>query len=219
MYILMNMKKLFIILFAALCATTSMAQQARPQTAIEDKELSFLVDVVRMLRTSSMANYNKALEKLKGDRQWTQMDETNVERPGRCLVGRDASFRLNVIMKKVDEARQYVATQGNMLNGEDERYNYSLFELAVEAGKSVSFVLKKRSGRQTFVVVPFHKKDAKLEASVSLRHTQTTQADGTIVFHCEGTDLGADGAMAITITNRSGKDQAFVLLNHNSRKQ
>lgn len=207
------MRKLGILMLLAVAAIGMQAQE------ITDGELAKLVSIVKMLRTKTPASYNNVFSKLKADRKWTQMDETQVNDPALGHAANGSFFRLNIIMNNVDDARQYVATQGNMLNGEHERYNYSMYEHALKAGKSVSFELKKRKGPQTLVIVPFSGKAAKISASVSIASQVRTDADGTVIITCPGKDLADGNKLTITISNGSEKVQSFVLLNHNTRKQ
>lgn len=205
--------KIFVLIMLALSIMGVRAQ------TIADGELSSLVSMVRMLRTKNLTTYNKAVNQLAKDRQWTLMDEIDSLQPALGHVGKESMFRINTIMYNAERSRQQVSTQGNFLSGEDERYNYSLYEKALKAGKSVTFHLKKRMGRQTFVIVPFKDKAAKMSASVSIGGKTEMGTDGTIVITCDGKSLTNGSVIDVTITNGSNADQSFVLLNHNTRKK
>lgn len=206
-------RRIFIMLMLALSIMGVRAQ------TIADGELSSLVSMVRMLRTKNLTTFNKAVNQLAKDRLWVEMDEISIQSPVLCNVGKDEMFRIISIMHTAGEKRQQVSTPGNFLSGESDCYNYSLYEKALKAGKSVTFHLKKRMGRQTFVIVPFKGKAAKMSASVSIGGKTEMGTDGTIVITCDGKSLTDGSVIDVTITNGSNANQSFVLLNHNTRKK
>lgn len=205
--------KIFVLVMLAISIMGVRAQ------TIADGELSSLVSMVRMLRAKNLTTYNKAVNQLAKDRQWTQMDEIDSLQPALGHVGKESMFLINVIMDNVEGSRSPQSTQGNFLSGESDCYNYSLYERVLKADKSVTFHLKKRMGRQTFVIVPFKGKAAKMSASVSLGGKTEMGTDGTIVITCDGKSLTDGSVIDVTITNGSNANQSFVLLNHNTRKK
>ena len=206
------MRKCLLIIIL-LCVTNQMMQAQE----FKDKELASLVNVVKMLRAQNEATYNKALQILKSDQKWTSMNETGALQPNECQHSDKVSkFKLNGLLTKVERGRKYVTTHGDMLNGEDERYNYSLFERTVKAGKTVSFKLKGREGRQAFVIVPFANDKSVLTCSSSI---------GKFVWSSEAFIAEIDMLLVkeqiitLKIKNETKENQAFVILNHNTRKQ
>lgn len=197
-------------------------QSATAQT-ITDKELGALVDVVKMLRTRNEATYNKARQILSADSKWTPMNETGGRQEGECRPADVVDkFKLNRILTNVEGSRKYVTTHGDMLNGEDERYNYSLYERTVKAGAKVTYKIKGREGRQTFVVVPFAQGAPALSASVSIDQKpigKFVMEDGILVAECSSEAITRDREIVLTIENKNrSANQAFVILNHNTRK-
>ena len=206
------MTKKFIVLACIICQVC-MAQNLE----IKDKELASLVEVVNMLRPSTEASFNKAKQALMADDKWVTMSETGDLQDAECKPqDKTPSFKLNRILCAAEKERKYVSTKTDMLNGEDSRYNYSLYERTLKKGKSATYRLKKREGRQTFVLVPFEKKKGSLQVLINGKKPTTTEGeDGTVMctFNATGKEL------VLTVTNKSGAALPFIILNHNSRKK
>lgn len=213
------MKHKFFALLITLCIGTI----AFAQSHIDDKELSSLVDVVKMLRTSNEGNFNKAIQILTNDAKWTPMDETGAVREGKeCKASEKVpGFKLNRILSKVNGGSKYVSTHGDMVNGEDTRYDYSLYERALKAKTEIKYQLKGREGKQTFVIVPFNT-SAKFDVAIECNGriiSGTPNPDGTIVVSWgEGVPTKAQ-EFSLHIKNKTGSSQSFVIINHNTRKK
>lgn len=215
----MRKYKLFILFFL-FWSQIAVAQH------IFDDELQSLVAVVKMLRNSNENTFNQASKLLASDEKWTPMSELGVRQSTECLpVDRVAGFKLNRILSKVEGSRKFVYTHGDMLNGEDERYNYSLYERSVKAGQNVSYRLKGREGTQIFVLIPFHGEQSGLSGEIQL------EQEDPVVFQLENetdrdvmsarivsSELTREKEVVLTIRNGSSENQSFVLINYNSRK-
>lgn len=193
--------------------------------SINDKELQSLIGVVKMLRASDETTFNKATRILEADTRWTSMDELGIKQETECLpIDRVPGFKLNRILSKAEGNRKYVYTHGDMLNGEDERYNYSLYERSVKAGMGVTYSLKGREGAQVFVLIPFKGENAQLSGYITLDGGQkivfeTEKQDiGLLIAYCKSSILTRDKKFSITIKNGSKENQSFVIINHNTRK-
>lgn len=208
----MNIKGYLIVLACIICQVCT-AQNRE----IKDKELASLVEVVKGLRHSTEASYKKALQALTADDHWVTMSETGNLQKTECKPqAKTPSFKLNRILYAAEKERKYVSTKTEMLNGEDRRYNYSLFERILKKGKSATYHLKKRNGKQTIVLVPHVAKKGSLGVLIDGKKPTTTEdEDGTLTctFNATGKEF------ALTITNKSGSALSFVILNHNSRKK
>ena len=219
MQVMMRKYKLFILFFL-FWSQIAVAQH------IFDDELQSLVAVVKMLRNSNENTFNQASKLLASDEKWTPMSELGVRQSTECLpVDRVAGFKLNRILSKVEGSRKFVYTHGDMLNGEDERYNYSLYERSVKAGQNVSYRLKGREGTQIFVLIPFHGEQSGLSGEIQL------EQEDPVVFQLENetdrdvmsarivsSELTREKEVVLTIRNGSSENQSFVLINYNSRK-
>ena len=206
------MKMILAIMVAYFCVVTLQAQEVKM-----DEELSALVDVVKILRNPGESNFHKATKLLKADEKWTPMNETGRLKATECKASEIIpTFKLNRILISVMKEQKRISTTGTMLNGEDSRYNYSLYERSLKKGKSAIYKLKKRYGKQTFVLVPYTKKKESLSVLIDGKKPITTeQEDGTLIcsFNSSGNEI------LLAVTNKSGAALSFVLLNHNSRKK
>ena len=184
---------------------------------IEDKDLASLVEVSKMLRNPSKANYKKAKLLLKADEKWTPMNETGDLQATECKPSEKTStFKLNRLLNSIVKEKKRVSTTGTMLNGEDSRYHYSLYERSLKKGMSATYQLRNRSGKQTLVLVPFVKKKGSLSILVDGEKPIITEdADGTVI--CTFNAIGKE--ISFTVTNKSGAALPFVILNHNSKKE
>lgn len=193
------------------------------QSLAEDKELTMLLDVVKMLRVTNETTYNKALEILKNDSQWTPMDETGAVRADvECKASEKVpGFKLNRILTKVDSDRIYVSTHGDFVNGTSAKYDYSLYERALKPNKEVAYRLKGREGQQVFVLVPYNC-NAKFEVTVQSGGKTaigTRNQEGIVVVEfCD--EVKSDNYdFVVKVRNTMRTSQSFVIINHNTRKK
>ena len=216
----MKMKRILTTLALVTSLCTVMAQ--KPAL---DAELDNLLKIVLSLRESSAASqrqaYNAALQSLAADTRWTPMNELRDTKGGECKPA-DKSlkrFRLNSLLSNAERSRQGLSTTaGNMLNGEDENYNFSLYEKSVMAHKAVSYQLKGRSGQQTFIIVPYDKTAASLTAVLKTKAGTVKgkpMSDGTI--HLVGKAAKGE-VLTLELTNGGSQPVAFIVLNHNTKK-
>lgn len=186
--------------------------------AIQDKELASLVGVAKMLRVQNEANFEKAKQILKADDKWTPMSETGDVRDTECKpVDKALGFKLNRILTSVARERKYVSTKGEMLNGEDERYNYSLYERSLKKKSEATYTLKNRHGKQTIIIVPFNAQKGNLTVRINGKRLSSAKEldDGIIIcgFSVKNKDI------TLTVSNKSTEPLSFVIINHNSRKK
>ena len=185
---------------------------------IQDEELASLVDVVKLLRIQNEKNYNKATKILKADNKWTPMNETGELKDTECKPSeKTPSFKLNRILTSVARERKYVSAKGEMLNGEDERYHYSLYERSLKKNSEATYRLRNRYGKQTLVIVPFYKQKGSLAVMVNGdKQFSTKEAeDGILICH-----FVANGSeISLTVKNQSTNPLPFVIINYNSRKK
>lgn len=182
-------------------------------------QMQTLVERCRDLR--SPANAQKVSRQFMRDAKWTLMDELPVDRAGECTV-RDkvGSFGFNDMGFRIAKMHSGVTTHsGRFRNGADPRYNYSLIEITVKKGATVSYPVSGRSGAQVFAVVPLDPAapfTAMLTAPDGTRAEAVT-ADGVCYLDLDCAVAPADN-LTLTVTNRSGANMAYVLINYNSRK-
>lgn len=187
----------------------------------DNHELNSLINIVHLLRSQNKDDYMKAYELLDKNPMWTSMNELgNVQNTECTPATKVKRFKLNRLLTKAEGNRKYVASHGDFLNGEDKNYNYSLYERALRANAAVRFKIKGREGKQTFVIVPFEGVKSGLSVKITSKDLFfETQRDtgGCIVLISKG-GARANDYIEIEITNHSPIDEAYVILNHNSRE-
>lgn len=201
------MKNFIIAIFVLASVVSAYAQ---------DEELNKLVDIVSSLRHGGENAYKSAITSLSTDKTWTPMDELGINKDVECRTSdHTPGFRLNSVLTNAENAERYQTSTGNHLNGADSRYNYSLFEKTLKAGKSVSYKLNQRWGPQIFIIIPYA---GNLDVSVS--------SDGQVFAN---SSLG-NGAVKIvgnavkglpvvvSVRNDDVENVSYVIINYNSRK-
>jgi hypothetical protein len=192
-----------------------------------DKEMRQLMDVVASLRQSDQqqkkAKWNEALATLSKDKKWTIMDEITSHAEECRLTDKSVTwFSLNRILTR-SLGLETNKARGEFNNGEDKNYNYSLIERSVKAGKTVSYQLKSREGRQVFVVMPYDAATAKLAVEVQRGGKSLAKGvlkDGNIqVVVPESKGVKASDVLTLQIKNTGSQNTAMVILNHNTRKK
>lgn len=184
-----------------------------------DGEMQSLIESVCELRGANQQTYNNVRERFMADNAWTPMNETGNLKDGECRpYDNVAGFKLNRMLTLVAGDRKYVSVHGDMLNGEDTRFNYSLYERSVHAGATVDYVLKGRKGCQWFVIVTYDTVPGVLSATVKLPGGEPqvfeNRGDGVLAVYIDSPDLVPVNEITISVTGRN-KDQSFVILNHN----
>ena len=183
-------------------------------------ELSAIVRRCVQLRLQT--NTDKVAREFAYDHAWTLMDELPVDKAGECtLKNRVDTFGLNEMGFRLAKSHSGVTNaRSRFRNGQDPRYNYSFIEVTAKKGCAVSYDITRRQGRQVFVVVPY---------SPNANFRLTMSRNGKSVGRIEKDSNGAaylfideavekDDTLHLTIQNNSGRNQAFVIINYNSRQ-
>lgn len=201
-----TLKLLILCLLTPLCASA------------QNSELNTLADIVASLKGGEKA-YNQAVATLAKDKLWTPMDELTVAAGVECRASdRVPGFRLNSALTNAENKNRYQTTTANHLNGADSRFNYSLIEKTLKAGKSASYSLHQRWGEQTFLIIPYAGKSAGISATAAADghpFTATQLANG--VIRLTGNAV-KDKPLTISIKNASAQNASYVIINYNSRK-
>lgn len=181
-------------------------------------ELNRLADIVKSLRSGGETAYNRAIKDLGGDKLWTPMDELGTDKTAECRVtDRVPGFRLNAVMTNAENAQRYQTTTGNHLNGADTRFNYSLYEKTLKAGKTVSYTLNGRQGDQTFLLIPYKTDKVGLQAegrSGSENFKAVRLNDGTIKLTGK---VAKGNPVRLTVSNTGNENLSYVVINYNAR--
>lgn len=204
-----DMKKNILLLLISFCFISAKAQ---------NDELNKLTDIVKSLQTGGEKAYKNAIAVLAADKLWTQMDELGIDRNVECKASeRVPGFRLNSALTNAENKERYQTTTGNHLNGSDIRYNYSLFEKTLKTDKTATFSLSQRWGEQVIIIIPFNPQ-SKIEATANDGDkTFITTPNGNGSLKLTGNVLKGK-PLYLTVTNKSGENISYVILNYNSRK-
>ena len=210
------MRRIFFILFLLTVTGVAYAQPSM------DEELRSLIDAVNALRDADEKSYNAVREFLIQDTRWTPMDETGPFLKGvECLPAEKiARFKLNAILNDVARKRTPVSVRAeSMLNGEDPRYDYSLFERSVREGCCAKYELRKRSGHQWLVIIPYSGPDS-ITAGISVDGGEAIalipRDDGSLVLYVD--EVVRDDQI-LTLTVNGIRSCSFVIINHNIRDE
>lgn len=211
------MRRIQAILLAALLPVFAFAQRQM------DREMEFLLDAVCELRNGNESTFNRVRDRLSKDELWTPMNETGAFQDGECApYDHIPYFRLNRLLNQIAIERKPTYVHGDMLNGEKENYDFSLYERSVHAGASVSYTVRGREGKQCFAIVPYDKDGGDLSVTIAVPGTvpvspQLSERGIWIVFL---DDSAIELNTPLTISVKGGKkDQSFVILNHNTRRR
>ena len=207
------MKKLFFILLMNLVFVgTTFAQKET------DWELQHLMNTVSALRQSNETTYNQALQSFKRDTLWTALDEIKSDNEYRPIGNNQ--FKLNTILNDCSGYNKKMV-RGDFLNGNDPNYDYSLTERGIKKGCTVSYEMKYREGRQTFVVMTYKKMDWKIEVKAFLNDKPVgetyTDDEGNIHLSINA-NVKLSDKLRLVITNHSDENMSVVIINHNTRK-
>jgi len=208
------MKK-YILLLIALCPLQGYAQKQL------DDNLNSLVRSVLELRKTDVKSQRRAQEQLTASFAiWNPMVETGDLKDGECAYGEVEGFQLNRLMHQIASSQKRVITHGDMRVGTDARFDYTLCERSVKAGCTVSFPLKGREGRQCFVIVPYSDKGSFICAALSVDDDEPVAFEpsdnGILIGWIDNPQL--TGEQTVTLFIYGKQNQAFAILNHNSRK-
>lgn len=204
-----EMKIYIFMLLMSICVFSANAQI---------DELNRLADIVKSLQTGGEKAYNEAIATLAADKLWTPMDELAIDRTVECRASdRVPGFRLNAALTNAENKERYQTATGNHLNGADMRYNYSLFEKTLKAGKTATFALRQRWGKQVVIIIPF-KVGAKITAkAIGGDKDFTALPIGNGGLRLTGTVIKGQ-PLNLQVSNESGENLSYVILNYNSRK-
>lgn len=198
-----------MLMFVSFCFISAKAQ---------NDELNKLTDIVKSLQTGGEKAYKDAIATLAADKLWTPMDELGIDRNVECHASeRVPGFRLNSALTNAESKERYQTSTGNHLNGADIRFNYSLFEKTLKTDKTVTFSLPQRWGEQVIIIVPFNPQ-SKIEATANggdKNFIATSGGNGSLKLTG---NVVKGNTLNLTVTNKSGENISYVILNYNSRK-
>lgn len=208
-----EMVTVIVLILMMVCPNIAYAQIDVP------KEMVTIINRCKSLRTS--ANANKVSREFLFDKQWTLMDEIDIDRHGECTVkDRVTMFGINDMGYRIAKRQNGVTNMGGRFrNGQDERYKFSFIEITIKKNMSVSYEITGRQGLQQFAVLPYLNtslftvsvtKGGKIFGKATIR-------DGTCYVQLDKKVSKTD-RFKLSIQNKTGKNMAFVIVNYNPGK-
>ena len=207
------MKRLFFIILMNLILIGPVLAQKET-----DWELQNLMNVVSTLRQPNGQKWDQAMQAFKRDSLWTMMDEIKSDNEYKPIGNNQ--FKLNSILNDCSGYNKKMV-RGDFLNGNDPNYDYALTERGIKKGRTVSYELSYREGKQTFIVMPYKKTDGKIEVKAfhNDKPTGETYTDDEGNIHLSiNADVKLSDKLRLIITNHSEENMPVVIINHNSRK-
>lgn len=210
-----EMNPVVIMLFLLILPFAALTQNAPKLT----QEMEVLVKYVCDLRNPK--NSVRIERALYDDRQWTLMDELEIDSAGECTI-RDkvTTLGLNQMGYQIARYNRGVSnTGGRFRNGQDPRYNYSFIEVTAKRNATLKYNITGREGTQTFAVIPYNPKSI---FSVSLSQNNVPigkihEVDG-VKYITVDKNVKTSDVLTLKIVNSSKSNLSFVIINYNSRQ-
>ena len=203
-----------IMLFLMFIPLRASAQVPQP---VPDEMTAIIKRCIDLRQPSNATNVERDFTY---DTKWTLMDELDIDRNGECTE-RDKVFTLGVnrIGYRIAKLNSGVSNAGGRFrNGQDPRYKYSFIEVTAKRGATLGYDITGREGEQVFAVMPGV--DAvSFTAKMTLNGKSVGQAklqDGVMYIFINEAIRTTD-ILHLAITNSSGQNMSFVIVNYNSR--
>lgn len=203
---------------------TCICTYAQSHSDLHDRQVGILAGHVRTLHDNPDA-YVSVREAMAKDLKWTMMSEfaDSCSTPEAFCGLRDRVKRtgLNDIALQAEHQRGTVAKSTDLFcNGNDPRYNYSLFEAKIKAGTCMKSRLSHRKGKQYFLVIPFDGPEG-LTIEIRYRDEQVRPSalqDGSLAYVIDSPVMENE-VIEISVYNSSSYNRSFVIINNNSHRQ
>ena len=189
---------------------------------LHDSVMEKICGYVESLRTDP-DGYEAVRDQMAKDMKWTMMSEfaDSCSTPEALCGLRDRVKRtgINDIALQAEHKRGTVARSADVFcNGNDPKYNYSLYEVKVKAGQTVESRLSHRKGQQYFLILPY---SMGLDIEMTCRGSKvpcTRHKDGSTSFTIRK-PIEENDTIGIRISNRTDGNLSAVMINHNSHRQ
>lgn len=205
------------IAIIAVMLLSALGMSAQTRLEIPNEMGNLVRNCVSLRNPANKGNVERDLER---DTKWTLMDELAVDKQGECTKGMPVTtLGLNSIGFRVLKLHNGITNSGGRFrDGRDPRYKYSFLEITVRKGATVNYAITGRDGYQLFAVVP-QKAGSKFTATVYKGNTAIGKmvSDGGIGYIPVKAKIKKGDALRLSITNTSGANMAFAIINYNSR--
>lgn len=155
-----------------------------------------------------------------GSPKITLMDEIKRD-PDNESRGKDANkFKMNQVVTHVyNRQNTGMVSKGDYFNSTEKDVYYSAIEKTVKGNNStVTYTLTGHVGDQEFVFVPFNAK-AKYTVKVNGKSAEPVNEKGKEgVLRLKLPKVKKEDKITFSITNHSGSNESFAILNHNPQK-
>lgn len=193
----------------------------------QDSVICKLMDAVLLLRQDNEQNWDFAQTELKKIAPlFTLMNELQDCQNDCGLIGTEVeSFGVNRMVTELKKAGIIQDPIKELLDGSDTRFNYSLFEKGIIKGRTATYTMTGRSGKQVFLIIPY---SADQPYAVELRKNDGTKLPATgkdangITYFFISTQDGPEAGEPLTLkisNNDPNKNASFVIINHNYRNK
>lgn len=145
----------------------------------------------------------------------TLMDEVVLDEKNGGTDEGDYKFKVNQVVTYVyDRQNTRMVSKGDYFNGTEKDIFYSAIETNVKKGETVIYRLTGHVGMQEFAFVSFN---PSTDFTVTIDNTQASKGENGVQT-VKLNRIRKDDIITISITNHSGRNESFVILNHNPQK-
>lgn len=205
-----------LLLLMAISLLTCISSYAQ-----EDAYLQKLTESILQLRKAKASS--DALNKTvldwsaSGSPKITLMDEIKRD-PISEYRGNDANkFKINQIVTHVyNRQNTGMVSKGDYFNSTEKDIYYSAIEKTVKKNCTATYTLKGHVGMQEFVFIPYHE-NAHFMVKVNGEEAKPVMGKGG-VLSLKLSKVKIEDNIVFSITNSSGVNESFVILNHNPQK-
>lgn len=208
-------KKIFVSIVMGILTTMSCLAQ-------EDTHLKKLTEELIQLRnvkSSNDAPYNKVVLSwsASGNPKITLMDEIKRDK-NKEFRGEGANkFKMNQIVTHVYKRQNpEMVSKGDYFNSTEKDIFYSAIEKNVKKKSTVTYTLTGHIGDQEFVFVSYNQNSSFSAKVNGIPAKPVKGKKGVLVVTLP--DVKKNSTIDFSITNNSGNNESFVILNHNPQK-
>ena len=191
--------------------------------AQEDTHLKRMTEELiqlRNIKSSNDAPYNKVILNWSAsdNPKITLMDEIKRDENNEFRGKGANKFKINQIITHIyNRQNQNMVSKGDYFNSTEKDIFYSAIEKTVKKNSTVTYTLTGHIGDQEFVFVSFNQNTA-FSAKVNGISAKPLKGKKGVLF-VTLQDVKKNSKIDFSITNNTGNNESFVILNHNPQKQ
>ena len=163
------------------------------------------------------------MKALSNDTKWTLMDEIKTDVNNECSAieaRRLPKFGLNDMCRLAyqNRSKEHLNSGKHFHRGDDPNFRYSMIEITVRKGCTVTYDISGRVGEQLLAIMPYDVK-SRLKVEVLPAAGVSVGKDGEVQYIKVSRNLTSRDTFMLKVTNQGDKNAAFVLFNFNSKNQ